>query len=86
MHFALVSMFIKKLLPYTSKYTETYNSVWRDCLCYKLWDMGVTGRMWHVIMKMNECSKSVILLEREKSDASKVEQGVAHGCSFYPPY
>ena len=35
---------------------------------YKLWDMGVKGRMWRVIKKMYESSKSVVLLEGEKSD------------------
>ena len=28
---------------------KTYDSVWHDGLWYKLWDMGVKGRMWHVI-------------------------------------
>ena len=29
----------------------------------KLWDMGVKGRMWHVIKKMYEASGSVVLRE-----------------------
>ena len=31
---------------------EAYDSVWHDGLWYKLWDMGVKGRMWRVIKKM----------------------------------
>ena len=31
---------------------KAYDSVWHDGLWYKLWDMGVKGRMWHVIKKM----------------------------------
>ena len=31
---------------------KAYDSVWHDGLWYKLWDMGVMGRMWHVIKKM----------------------------------
>ena len=46
--------------------------------------MGVKGRMWHVIRKMYESSNSAILLEGEKSDTFKIEQGVAHGCSLSP--
>ena len=59
---------------------KAYDSVWRDGLWYKLWDMGVKGRMCHVIKKMYESSKSVVLLEGEKS----IEQGVANGCSLSP--
>ena len=56
---------------------KPYDSVWHDGLWYKLWDMGVKGRMWHVIKKMYESSKSAVLLEGEKSDTLKIEQGVA---------
>ena len=56
--------------------------VWYDDLWCKLWDMGVKGRMWRVIKKIYESSKSV--LEGEKSDTFKVEQGVAQGCSLSP--
>ena len=44
--------------------------------------MGVKGRMWRVIKKMYECSKSAVLLEGEKSDTFTIEQGVAQGCSL----
>ena len=53
-------------------------------LWYKLWDMGVKGRMWHAIKKMYASSKSVVLLEGEKSDTFTIEQGVAQGCSLSP--
>ena len=46
--------------------------------------MGVKGRMWRVIKKMVESSKSGVLLEGEKSDTFKIEQGVAQGCSLSP--
>ena len=46
--------------------------------------MGVKGRMWHVIKKMYESSKSAVLLEGEKSDTFTIEQGVAQGCSLSP--
>ena len=47
---------------------KAYDSVWHAGLWYKLWDMGVKGRMWRVIKKMYESFKSVVLLEWEKSD------------------
>ena len=56
--------------------------MWRDGLWLKLLDMGVKGRMWCVIKKMYEASKSTVLLEGEKSAMFSVEQGVAQGCSL----
>ena len=61
-----------------------YGINWRDGLWYKLWDMGVMGRMWCVIKKMYMSSRSAVLLEGEKSDSFNVEQGVAQGCSLSP--
>ena len=52
---------------------------------YKLWDMGVKGRMWRVIKKMYESSKSAVLLEGAKSDTFTIEQVVAR-VVVYPPY
>ena len=63
---------------------KAYDSVWHDGLRYKLWDMGVKGRMWRVIKKIYESSKSAVLLEGEKSDTFTIEQGVAQGCSLSP--
>ena len=39
---------------------KAYDTVWRDGLWLKLW---VKGRMWHVIKKMYEGSRSAVLLE-----------------------
>ena len=61
---------------------KAYDTVWRDGLWLKLWDMGVKGRiLWRVIKKMYESSRSAVLLEGEQSAAFNVEQGVAQG--FY---
>ena len=46
--------------------------------------MGVNGRMWRVIKKIYESSKSAVLLEGKKSDSFNVEQGMAQGCSLSP--
>ena len=63
---------------------KAYDMVWRDGLWFKLWDMGVKGRIWRVIKKMYESSRSAVLLEGEQSAAFKVEQGVAQGCNLSP--
>ena len=46
-----------------------YDTVWCDGLWLKLWDMGVKGRIWRVIKKMYESSRSAVLLEGEQSAA-----------------
>ena len=48
--------------------------------------MGVKGRMWCVIKKMYETSRTTVLLEGEKSAIFSVEQVVAQGCCLYPQY
>ena len=63
---------------------KAYDTVWCDGLWLKLWDLGVKGRMWHVIKKMYEVSRSAVLLEGEKSTMFSLEQGVAQGCSLSP--
>ena len=63
---------------------KAYDTVWRDGLWLKLWDMGVKGRMWRVIKNMYEASRSTVVLEGEKSAMFSVEQGVAQGCSLSP--
>ena len=74
----------KKTYTFFLDIQKAYDSVWHDGLWYKLWDMGVKGRMWCVIKKMYEFSKSVVLLEVEKSYTFKIEQGVAQGFSLSP--
>ena len=41
---------------------KAYDTVWRDGLWLKLWDMGVKGRMWRVIKKMYEASRITVKL------------------------
>ena len=60
---------------------KAYDTVWRDGLWLKLWDLGVKGRMWR---KMYEVSRRAVLLEGEKSTTFTLEQGVAQGCSLSP--
>ena len=61
---------------------KAYDTVWRDGLWLKLWDMGVKGKMWRVVKGMYEVSRSAVLLDREKSNMFSVEQGVAQQYCF----
>ena len=38
------------------------------------------GKMWRVIKRMYESSRSAVLLDGEKLEVFDVEQGVAQGC------
>ena len=42
------------------------------------------GRMWQVIKRTHEASRSAVLLDGEKSASFSVEQGVAKDCSSSP--
>ena len=63
---------------------KAYDIVWCEGLWVKLWEVEVKGRMWRVIKKMYEVSKSAVLLEGEKLVTFNVEQGVAQGCILSP--
>ena len=74
----------KKTFEFFLDIQKAYDTVWHDGLWYKLWDMGVKGRMWRVIKKMYMLSRSAVLLEGKKSDSFNVEQGMAQGSSLSP--
>ena len=74
----------KKTYAFFLDIQKAYDSEGHDCLWYKLWDINVKGKMWRVIKKMYESSKSVVVLEGEKSDTLTIEEGVAHCCSLSP--
>ena len=63
---------------------KAYDTVWRDGLWLKLWDMGIKGKMWRAVKGMYEVSRSSVLLDGEKSNMFSVEQCVAQGCSLSP--
>ena len=74
----------KKTYAFFLDIQKAYDTVWRNGLWYKLWDMGVKGKMWRVIKKMYGESKSMVFLEGERSEGFSVDQGVAQGCSLSP--
>ena len=41
------------------------------------------GKLWRVIWRMYDISRSAVLLEGEKSASFSVEQGVVQGCIKY---
>ena len=63
---------------------KAFDTVWHDGLWFRLWELGVRGRMWRVIKKMYDITESAVLLEGEKSKPFDISQGVAQGCSLSP--
>ena len=59
----------KKTYGFFLDIEKAYDSVWHDGLWYKLWNMDVKRKMWSVIKKIYESSKSVVLLEGEKLES-----------------
>ena len=59
---------------------KAYDTMWWDGLWFKVWDVGVKGRMWHVIKKMCEAMQC---FERG-SAIFRLEQGVVQGSSLSP--
>ena len=45
---------------------------------------GIKGKMWRVLKKMTECTKSAVMLDGELSKFFDIEQGVPQGCTLSP--
>ena len=66
-------------------FLDVYDTVWRNGLWDKMWELGVRGLiMWRVIKELYRVSRSAVLLDGECSEAFDVQQGVAQGYSFSP--
>ncbi len=63
---------------------KAFDTVWHDGLWFRLWELGVRGRMWRVIRNMYDITQSAVLLEGEISEPFNIGQGVAQGCSMSP--
>ena len=75
----------KKTYAFFLDIQKAYISVLHDGLWYKLWDMGIKGRMWCVIKKMYESSKSGVLLEGRNQICLQLGK-VSPRVVVYPPY
>ena len=65
---------------------KAYDTVWRDSLWLKLWDMGVKGEIWRVVKGMCEDLEvqCCYIYRWGKVKMSSAEQGVAQSCSLSP--
>ena len=63
---------------------KAYDSVWRDGLWYKMWEMGIKGKLWRVIRSLYVNNRSCVFLEGKSSEFFPINQGVAQGCTLSP--
>ena len=71
---------------------------WRDGLWYKMWEMGIKGKLWRVVMSLYANIRSCVFLEGKSSEFFLEDlpwrpalfqktcpyQGVAQGCTLSP--
>ena len=63
---------------------KAYDTVWRGCLWYRMWEMGIQGKLWHVIRNIYNVNQICIYLDGIKSEYFGATQGVAQGCTLSP--
>ena len=61
---------------------KAYDTVWRDGLWYRMWDLGIQGKLWRVIRNIYNVNRSCVCLNGCKSDYFDTYQGVAQGCTL----
>ena len=63
---------------------KAYDTVWRNGLWKKLREIEIRVKMWRIMKKMTECTRSAVMLDGEISKDVNISQGVAQGCTVSP--
>ena len=63
---------------------KAYDSVWRDGLMCKLWDMGITGRMWSWIRDFLTERTGTINMSGVRAPEFKTDVGLPQGSVISP--
>ena len=63
---------------------KAFDTVWRDVMLDRLWDMGVRGRLWRIIRNLYQGNRSRVVLNGQKSNFFPIDQGVAQGNPLSP--
>ena len=74
----------KKTFCFFLDIKKAYDTVWRDRLWYRMWEMGIQGKLWQVIRNIYNVNRSCVFLNGCKSDYFDIYQGVAQGCTPSP--
>ena len=54
---------------------KAYDTVWRDGLWYKMWEMGIKGKLWRVVRSLYANNRSCIFLEGKYSEFFQLIRG-----------
>ena len=63
---------------------KAFDTVWRDDMLDRLWDIGVRGRMWRIVRNLYQGNRSRVVVNGQKSDFFPIDQGVAQGDPLSP--
>ena len=63
---------------------KAFDTVWRDGLLHRLWDIGVRGRLWRILRNPYRGNRSRVVVTGHKSDFFPIDQGVAQGDPLSP--
>ena len=61
---------------------KAYDTEWRDGLWYKMWRMGIKGKLWSVVRSLYANDRSCVFLEGKSSEFFSINQRVAQGCTL----
>ena len=64
----------KKTFCFFLDIKKAYDTVWRDGLWYKMWEMGIQGKLWQVIRNIYNVNSSCVFLNDCKSDYFDIYQ------------
>ena len=74
----------KKTFSFFLDIKKAYDTVWQDGLWYRMWEMGIQGKLWRVIRNIYNVNQSCFYLDGSKSEYFDITQGVAQGCTLSP--
>ena len=63
---------------------KAYDNVWRDGLWYRMWEMGIQGKLWCVIRNIYNVNQSCVYLDCIKSEYFGITEGVVQGFTLSP--
>jgi hypothetical protein len=65
-------------------FRKAFDTVWRDGLWKRLWDVGVRGKAWRVIKGVYRDIRLSVLVDGEHTRLVPAAQGVRQGCPISP--
>ena len=63
---------------------KAYDKVWREALWYKLYKMGIRGKLWRVLRNIYEKVESCVVLGDHCTELFEVLLGLRQGCLLSP--